>query len=284
MKPSWIKSRVPAGFGMETKRTLQNHGLNTVCVEAKCPNRGECWGCGTATFMVLGSVCTRNCGFCSVKTGVSGEAVSAGEPARLAKAVRELGLSYVVLTSVDRDDLADFGAGHYVECVNALKDLGGVRVEALTPDFGGDESLVGLVASSGLDVFAHNIETVERLSPKVRDARAGYGKSLKVLESAKDARVLTKSSILLGLGEEEDEVISAMEDLVCAGVDILVLGQYLQPTKKQLEVRRYWSPEDFERLGDAGLELGFKSVVASPMARTSFKAKQVFEDLKSGAL
>lgn len=278
IKPDWIKSRIPSKRGLETQGILDGLGLNTVCVHARCPNRGECWGMGTATFMILGDTCTRSCRFCSVKSALEGVAVDLTEPSRLREGVRELGLDYVVLTSVDRDDLPDFGAGHYAECIRSVRVAGAV-VEALTPDFGGKRDLVESVCDSGLHVFAHNLETVKRLSSAVRDSRAGYEKSLDVLSIAQDAGLLTKSSLLLGLGESRLEVEECMHDLLDVGVDILVLGQYLRPTGRQVPVQRYVTPEEFSSLRDYALKQGFRAVVSAPMARTSYMAKEVYQDL-----
>ena len=279
VKPDWVKSRLVSGLGLETKKILDELGLITVCMEAGCPNRGECWREKTATFMILGDTCTRSCRFCLVKTGSVGERVRVDEPERLACAADKLGLRYVVLTSVDRDDLPDLGSGHYVECVKSLKAMG-LEVEALTPDFQGRLDLVEEVASSGLDVFAHNLETVKRLTPSIRDRRASYEVSLKVLEAAGDAGVYTKSSLLLGLGESRMEVVEAMNDLLEAGVDVLVLGQYLQPSRKQIKVDRFLTRREFRQLKREAESMGFKQVLSEPMARTSYKARQVYMNLR----
>ncbi|MBD3261163.1 MAG: lipoyl synthase [Candidatus Altiarchaeales archaeon] len=278
MKPPWLKSRPIQGPSLSTHKILRDVGLNTVCIQAHCPNKDECWGCQTATFLILGSKCTRSCRFCSVETASAGEVVDEKEPEKIVEASGRLDLSYVVLTSPDRDDLGDLGAGHYVSCIRRLVESG-FRVEALTPDFAGDERLVEQVADSGLSCFAHNIETVKSISPKIRDARASYEQSLKVLSHAKktNPKLVTKSSLLLGLGETLGEVEEAMRDLVDLDVDVLVLGQYLRPTTNQVKPRRYYSPREFEELRMIGFELGFKHVVSKPLARTSYRAREVYE-------
>lgn len=280
VRPDWIKASAP---GLESKDKvgdkLKELGLNTVCREANCPNQGECWGQGTATFMLMGSVCTRNCRFCDVKTGNPEGALDDTEPERLKRAVEEFELDYVVLTSVDRDDLAGGGAEHFRRVVEGIKEIPDPPlVEGLIPDFSGDLESLELVARSGLDVVGHNIETVERLSPKVRDRRAGYRLSLSVLERVKqvDSNLVTKSSIMVGLGEGRGEVRQAMQDLRGVGVNILTVGQYLRPTKDQLPVVEYWDSSDFEELERAGKEMGFSSVVAGPFVRSSYRAKETY--------
>ncbi len=247
-----------------------------------CPNILECWGSGTATFMILGDTCTRGCRFCSVKRGQP-PPVDESEPERVALAARELGLKYVTITSVSRDDLPDGGASHYARVVSTVKRYSPSSVvEVLTPDFGGDPRLVSLVARSGVDVYAHNLETVRRLTPLVRDPRAGYEKSLAVLRIAKESvpGIITKSSILLGLGEELWEVEEAIRDLARVGVDILVLSQYLRPTPKQVRVARLYRLEEFEALRDYALEHGIKYVHAHPLARTSHRAYEAYLAVK----
>ncbi len=278
MKPDWLKVRVGGeGDFARVKKVLEKHGLRTVCEEARCPNRGECWGAGTATFMILGSVCTRNCGFCAVKNGSEGESVEGDEPQRLADAVRELGLEYVVLTSVDRDDLPDKGAGHYADCIRAVKGTG-AKVEALIPDYVGSE--LRAVVKAGPDVLAHNLEVVRRLQ-HIRDGRTSYDGSLRTLAEAKmlDEELKTKSSIMLGLGETRWDVLSAMDDLRSVDCDILVLGQYLQPTKQQVPAEEYVTPEQFREYGEIALEKGFKEVVSEPLARTSYHAADTLKNL-----
>ncbi len=275
-KPSWLKVGLPQGARWKTmSRLLAKNGLHTVCDEAACPNKAECWACGTATFMVLGDVCTRGCRFCAVATGKDGRPVNEAEPEQLAQAVKELGLKYAVITSVDRDDLQDRGAGHFARCVNAVKALNpGVKVEVLIPDFR-DVELDTLLASAP-DVLGHNVETVRRLQ-NVRDARATFDISLQTLAQAKQkSGVTTKSSLLIGLGETCEELSSAMDELRLAGCDILVMGQYLQPTKLQLEVQEYVSPERFSEYAALARSKGFSFVVSSPLARTSYHAAESF--------
>ncbi len=263
-------------------------GLHTVCQEALCPNLGECWGHGTMTVMLMGEVCTRACKFCAVHTGNPGGALDPAEPQKVAEAISALKLAYVVLTSVDRDDLADGGAAHFARTVREIKARRPqTRVEALTPDFQGDQKAIRTVIESGLDVFAHNLETVRRLTPKVRDPRASYDQSLAVLAFAKayirekNLPVLTKSSLMLGLGETEAEIREAMADLRAAGVDILTLGQYLRPTRNHLPVERYVTPEAFERYRRWGLEAGFLEVFSGPLVRSSYRAERIFHEAKA---
>jgi lipoic acid synthetase len=280
-KPKWLRARMPGGERYEAVRqNVSDHRLSTVCQESHCPNIGVCWTAGTATIMVMGSVCTRACKFCAVDTGNPKGWLDHEEPENTAKSVELMGLRYIVLTSVDRDDLEDFGAGHYAACVSAIKRrTPEVAVEALTPDFDAVMPLVEQVVDSGLDVFAQNVETVERLTHPVRDPRAGYQKTLDVLAHAKKHRpdVLTKTSLMLGLGETEEEVLKTMDDLRAIGVDILTLGQYLRPTPNHLPVERYVTPEEFNRFRDIGLEKGFMEVPSGPMVRSSYRADKVFD-------
>jgi lipoic acid synthetase len=278
-KPAWLRAKMPAGKGYgNTRQIVKAHRLSTVCEESMCPNIGECWNAGTATIMVMGSVCTRACRFCAVDTGNPKGWLDPEEPANTGRAVHLMGLKYVVITSVDRDDLADGGAAHYAACVREIKQRNpNTAVEALTPDFGGVEEHVELVVDSGLDVFAQNVETVKRLTHPVRDPRAGYERTIEVLRHAKAHRpdVLTKTSLMLGLGERDNEIVQTMEDLREAGVDILTLGQYLRPTPNHLAVERFVSPPEFEAYRREGLEKGFLEVVAGPMVRSSYRAEQV---------
>lgn len=276
-KPAWLRVPLPAGREWQNmSRLLARRGLHTVCDSARCPNKAECWGCGTATFMILGGRCTRNCRFCAVATGKQGDAVDPEEPRQLAEAVAELGLTYAVLTSVDRDDLPDRGAGHFAACVRAVKDgVPGVRVEVLIPDYRGAE--MDLVLASAPDALAHNVETVPRLQT-VRDARASYKASLETLRQAAAAGVaVVKSSILLGLGEETDEVLAVLDDLRGVGCNSVVLGQYLRPTPQQVPVRAYIRPEIFESFAREARARGFSAVVSGPLARTSYHARQAFD-------
>lgn len=280
-KPSWLRAQMPSGERFnEVMRNVNEHKLSTVCQEAHCPNIGECWNSGTATIMVLGSVCTRACRFCAVDTGNPKGWLDSDEPMNTAKSVELMGLRYIVLTSVDRDDLPDGGAGHYAACVEAIKErTPEVIVEALTPDFDAVEADIERVLDSGLDVFAQNVETVERLTHPVRDPRAGYQKTLKVLEYAKKYRpdVITKTSIMVGLGETDEEIYQTFDDLRKIGVDIVTLGQYLRPTKNHLPVERFVTPEQFETYRQVGLEKGFMEVPSGPMVRSSYRADRVFE-------
>jgi lipoic acid synthetase len=277
-KPPWLRVRLPAPGGRygETRRIVRERGLATVCEESHCPNIGECWNHGTATLMVLGSICTRACRFCAVDTGNPHGRVDAGEPAAVADAVTSMGLRYVVLTSVDRDDLADGGAAHFAACIRAIRArTPHVGIEALTPDFGGDTRCVDVVVGAGVDVFAQNLETVRRLTHVARDARAGYERTLAVLAHAKRQAgrpLLTKSSLLVGLGETDDELRAAMDDLRAAGVDLLALGQYLRPTANHLPVARWLSPDGFDALRADGLARGFREVAAGPLVRSSYRA------------
>jgi lipoic acid synthetase len=280
-KPPWLRARMPSGPAYErVKQTVREHRLATVCEESMCPNIGECWANGTATIMLMGAVCTRACQFCAVDTGNPHGWLDPEEPENSARSVELMALKYVVLTSVDRDDLADGGAGHYARCIRAIKRLcPETAVEALTPDFCGRRPDVETVVDSGLDVFAQNLETVERLTRRVRDARAGYGQTLDVLAHAKRHRpdVLTKTSLMLGLGETEDEVIRTLDHLRSIGVDIVTFGQYLRPTPNHLPVERYVTPEEFARLRRLGLERGFLEVVSGPLVRSSYRADRVLE-------
>jgi lipoic acid synthetase len=280
-KPPWLRARMPGGGRYaELQATVRAHSLATVCEESHCPNIGECWGAGTATLMLMGAVCTRACRFCAVDTGNPRGWLDAEEPANAARTVEIMNLRYVVITSVDRDDLPDGGAAHYAACIRAIRERNpATAVEALTPDFRGDVAAVATVVAEDLAVFAHNLETVERLQGTVRDPRAGYRQSLAVLSAAKRARpeLLTKSSLMLGLGETDDELRRAMADLRDEGVDILTLGQYLQPTVNHLPVQRYVTPADFSSYRGLGLGMGFHEVVAGPLVRSSYRAERALE-------
>ena len=280
-KPAWLRARIPGGERFEAvKKNVKSHRLSTVCEESHCPNMGECWSNGTATIMVMGSVCTRACRFCAVDTGNPNGWLDHEEPANTAESVELMGLRYIVLTSVDRDDLPDGGAAHYAACVSAIKArTPEVVVEALTPDFDGDQSAIEQVVDSGLEVFAQNVETVKRLTHRVRDRRAGYHKTLNVLAHAKLHRpdVITKTSLMLGLGETEEEILETFDDLRAIGVDIVTLGQYLRPTTNHLPVERWVTPEEFDRYRTLGLEKGFMEVPSGPLVRSSYRADRVFE-------
>lgn len=284
-KPAWLKAQVPKGENYEALRsTVKSLNLATVCEEAKCPNIGECWGgdkgTATATIMIMGEECTRGCSFCSVKTSRRPKPLDPQEPENVSVAIASWGLDYVVLTSVDRDDLSDQGCNHFAETVRLLKlKKPNLLVECLTPDFRGNKEFIATVANSGLDVFAHNIETVERLQRRVRDYRAGYKQSIEVLEYAKRSSVrplITKTSLMLGLGETDAEVETTLRDLHSAGVDVVTLGQYLRPSKRHMSVQRYVSPEDFEHWEKMALEIGFKYAASGPLVRSSYRAGELY--------
>jgi lipoic acid synthetase len=279
--PEWIKTRPPSGPAYtHLKGLLQKLNLATVCEEAHCPNVHECWGGGTATVMLLGKTCTRGCRFCAVSTASKGEAVDPEEPEKLAAAIAELGLTYVVVTMVDRDDLADGGSSQVARAIGELRRrVPELLVEVLVSDFHGNEEQVATVATALPDVFAHNLETVERLQASVRDAKCGYRQSLAVLEHAKKVapEVVTKSSIMVGLGETEDELKGAMRDLRSAGVEVLTLGQYLRPSPWHLPVAEFYEPARFEALKVAGeTDFGFKYVASGPLVRSSYRAGEFF--------
>lgn len=280
-KPKWLRVKVKGGSEFENVKTIvSEHRLATVCEEAKCPNISECWSAGTATIMLMGDVCTRACRFCAVNTGNPKGWLDAEEPENTARSVELMGLKYLVLTSVNRDDLDDGGATHYAACVRRVKEVNpDTAVEVLTPDFDGVFKDVEVVVDSGIDVFAQNVETVERLTHPVRDPRAGYRQTLDVLAHAKQYRpqVLTKTSLMLGLGETDQEILDTMDDLRNANVDILTLGQYLQPTVNHLPIERYVTPEQFEQYRQWGLEKGFLEVVSGVLVRSSYRAEQVLQ-------
>jgi len=280
--PPWLKTEIPVGKNFsKIKDDLRGLGLATVCEEARCPNIGECWGgeSSTATIMLMGDTCTRGCRFCSVKTARKPPPLDPNEPEKTAAAIVKWGLDYIVITSVDRDDLSDGGAAHIAQTVRSIKQLkANQMVEVLTPDFGGNLDCVELVAKAGLDVFAHNIETIERLTPFVRDPRAKYRQSLKVLEHVKKVQpdLVTKTSIMLGLGEKDEEVEETMQDLRKIGVDCLTLGQYMQPTKRHIKVVEYVTPEKYAHWEKRGTELGFLYTASGPLVRSSYKAGEFF--------
>jgi lipoic acid synthetase len=282
-KPEWLKIRPGTGGAYpEVKKILHERGLHTICVEARCPNRAECWKSGTATFLILGDRCTRGCGFCAVERGNAGESLE-GEELLVADAVGRMKIRYAVITSVTRDDLPDGGAGIFAKTIAALRNLPDPPgVEILIPDYSGPS--LQTVCDASPDVLAHNIEVVERLSPALRHPRFSYEKSLSVLKAASERNpaVITKSSILLGLGETREEVEKTMQDLLEAGVRILVLGQYLRPTKENAPVQRYLHPGEFASLAEAGRRMGFGAVCASPLARTSYQAHAAFQACLEG--
>ena len=275
-KPEWLKVRFPAGDRYQRlQRLMREQGLHTVCEEARCPNIGECWNAGTATFMILGDVCTRSCGFCAVKTGRPGE-LDLLEPLRLARAVRSLGLDYVVITSVNRDELPLGGADVFAACIRAIRrDDPRVRVEVLIPDFKGNRDALGLVVEARPFVLNHNVETAPRLYPWVRP-QAVYARSLELIARAKAAApdMLTKSGFMVGLGETKDELFAVMRDLRDHGCDIVTIGQYLRPTKQHLPVERYYHPSEFAEFVEYGREIGLGHVEAGPLVRSSYHAEK----------
>jgi lipoic acid synthetase len=278
-KPSWLRVPMPGGERYQRVReTLRGLRLHTACQEASCPNVGECWGGGTATVMLMGDVCTRGCRFCHVKTASHPPPLDPDEPRHLAEAIARLGLDYIVVTSVDRDDLPDGGAAHFAEAIVRLKRIPGLLVEVLTPDFQGDAEAVRTVGRAGPDVFANNVETVRRLTPVVRDARAGYDQTLAVLARMKQEfpKVVTKSSVMVGLGETDDELVATMKDLRGAGAEILTLGQYLRPSAWHLPVVEFVTPGRFAALGEVGRSLGFRYVASGPLVRSSYRAAELF--------
>jgi len=282
-KPDWLRVRLPAGPQQDEFRGLKSRfrsrSLHTVCEEARCPNIFECWGQGTATVMILGETCTRGCRFCSVHTGKPGGIVDPGEPENTALSLAEMGLAYVVLTMVDRDDLSDGGASHVAETVQRIKHHSPqLRVEALVGDFGGRREDIRTVVQVGRpDVFAHNVEVVPRLQRSIRDARCSWNRSVDVLITAKAlGSAITKSSLMVGLGEERAEVIEAMRLLRDADVDVLTIGQYLRPTKRHASVKRYVEPAEFADYEQAGLDMGFAFVASGPLVRSSYRAAEAF--------
>lgn len=285
-KPSWLKVQLPSGkqySGM--KKNVRGNKLSTVCEESMCPNIGECWSAGTATIMLMGSVCTRACRFCSVDTGNPKGWLDKDEPKNAAESVKSTGLKYIVLTSVDRDDLVDGGAQHYADCVAAILEASpDIKVETLTPDFKGEERHLEKVLDSGIVVFAQNLETVKRLTHPVRDPRASYETTMKLLAHAKKYRpdILTKTSLMLGLGETDDEIMQTLQDLSDINLDIVTFGQYLRPTKNHLPIERYVPPSDFDKYRQWGLELGFKEVVSGPFVRSSYRAERALEGNNAG--
>ncbi|CAE6444031.1 unnamed protein product [Rhizoctonia solani] len=281
--PSHLKTKIPTGPSYTSiKQDLRGLGLHTVCEEARCPNIGDCWGGGkkaaTATIMLMGDTCTRGCRFCSVKTSRAPPPLDPHEPENTAEAISRWGLGYIVLTSVDRDDLADGGAAHFASTIAKIKQKApSILVEALTGDFQGDLSCVELVAKSGLDVYAHNVETVEALTPFVRDRRAKFHQSLAVLAHAKKSGVkITKTSIMLGVGETEEQLMDTLKALRTNSVDVVTFGQYMRPTKRHMKVSRYVEPSEFEMWKTRAEEMGFAYVASGPLVRSSYKAGEYF--------
>ena len=283
-KPDWIRVRPPSGDNyLRIKEMLRERKLHTVCEEARCPNLSECWASGTATFMIGSDICTRACRFCAIKTARIPPPLDPSEPKHVAESVAALKLKYVVLTSVDRDDLRDQGANHFAETIREIKRLDpSIIVEALVPDFRGEIDCIKIIVDSGVDVYAHNVETVKRLQYRVRDPRAGYLQSLGTLRAAKNyavsqgRKLYTKSSIMLGLGETESELIEAYDELRGFDVDVLTLGQYLRPSLEHLPVERFVTPDEFKLYEKQALEAGFMYVASGAMVRSSYKAAEFF--------
>ena len=280
-KPAWLKTPIPTGETyFNIKRDLRERKLYTVCEEAKCPNIGQCWNTNTATFMVLGEVCTRGCRFCNVKTGNPNGWLDLNEPQQVAESAALMKLKYVVITMVDRDDLPDGGAEHVATVVRKVRELNpGIVIELLAGDFRGSDDALKTILAERPEVYAHNIETVERLSPRVRDARANYRQSVRALQRVRELaqyRVFTKSAVMLGLGEDEDEVKQSLRDLREAGVEFVTLGQYMRPTNKHLSIKRFAHPDEFNRLGEYAESIGYLSVASAPLVRSSFKAHEFY--------
>ncbi len=273
-KPDWLKIKLPLGTNYRNvKQIVASHGLHTICSSGKCPNMGECWGAGTATFMILGEICTRSCKFCATRTGKP-LPIDSEEPRKLADSVKLMGLKHVVITSVDRDDLIDGGAEHWAATITAVKNINhGITIEVLIPDFDNRLELIQMVANAGPDIISHNLETVERLTPLVR-SRASYLTSLDVIRKISVTESVSKSGIMLGLGETRDEIYQIMDDLVGAGCEIFTMGQYLQPTRAHLEVAEYVHPDEFARLKIEGLQRGFRIVESAPLVRSSYHAEK----------
>ena len=272
--PPWMRMQMPGGERyMEVKEQVDLHGLHTICSSGNCPNIGECWAAGTATFMILGEICTRSCKFCAVRTGKP-LPVDDEEPLRLAETIRTMGIRHAVITSVDRDDLPDKGAGFWARTIRVLKEeVPGLSMETLIPDFDADPALVQLVIDAAPEVISHNLETVERLTPQVR-SRARYSSSLEVIRLVSGSDVSSKSGIMLGLGEREEEILQTMDDLLENGCDVFTLGQYLQPTLAHMPVVDYLHPDRFEYYREQALEKGFKAVESSPLVRSSYHAEK----------
>ncbi len=279
-KPDWLKAQLPQSNDYKwIHKVVRDNNLHTICTSGKCPNASECWGAGTATFMILGNICTRACKFCNVPTGRP-EAVDESEPARIARSVQIMKLRHAVITSVDRDDLPDGGATIWVETIKAVKEQNpGITQEVLIPDFQGMTNLVQQIIDAKPEVISHNLETVRRVTPQIR-SRAKYDVSLSVLKYISDAGVVSKSGIMLGLGETEKEVLETMDDLANVGVKVMTIGQYLQPTKKHIEVQEYVTPKQFKFYEKEGFKRGFKFVESGPLVRSSYHAEKHINALK----
>ena len=271
-RPEWLKVKIPSGENyLRLKDVMTHQRLHTVCEEARCPNMGECWNAGTATFMILGDVCTRSCGFCAVKTGRP-EFLDRGEPARVAEAIRSMDIRHAVITSVNRDELEDGGAEMFAETIRRAREVRpGITIEVLIPDFRGDVAALKIVTDARPDILNHNTETIPRLYPAVRP-QAKYTRSLALLERAKQSGMVTKSGLMLGLGETAEEILEVLSDLRAVSCDIVTMGQYLQPTKGHLPVDRYVRPEEFVMLKERGIAMGFRHVESGPLVRSSYHA------------
>lgn len=283
-KPEWIKTRIPSGESYaNVARAKSMSGLATVCEEARCPNKWECWKNGTATFMLMGDTCTRSCRFCSVKSAKNPGPLDREEPAKLAETIKSLKLKYAVLTTVDRDDIPDFGAAHIISCVKAIREqVPEIIIELLIPDFQGNLDAINAIADCDAEVIGHNLECTENLTRTIRDPRASYAQSLFVLKSlaAHNSKIITKSSLMLGFGESETDVIKTMHDIKDTGVKILTLGQYLQPGKHNYPVQAYIHPDKFDWYKEKGLEMGFEYIASGPLVRSSYLAAEHYLELK----
>ncbi len=273
-KPEWLKIKLPKGaLATEVMHNISNNNLHTICTSGRCPNQGECWSCGTATFMIAGNICTRSCKFCNVTTGRP-MPLDKDEPQNVANAVKNLNIKHVVLTSVDRDDLPDYGAAHWVNVIKTIKEVNPtVTMEVLIPDFNGKTELVDLIIQARPEVISHNMETVRSLSDSVR-SKAKYDTSLSVIKHIASKGVIAKSGIMLGLGETKEEILETMDDLRSVGCSVMTIGQYLQPAKENIEVKEYIHPDTFNEYKEIGLSKGFKHVESSPLVRSSYRAEK----------
>lgn len=279
-KPAWLKVKLPShrNFFLVAD-LLKTHGLNTICRSAGCPNITECWMQRTATFLILGNVCTRSCAFCAVPKG-NPSPPAADEPRRLSEAVASLGLDYAVITSVARDDLSDGGAAHFASAIRAVRRRNpGVKVEVLIPDFQGDETAISTVIEEKPDILNHNLETIESLYPRINRPKENYRRSLQILKKAKDMGAATKSGLMVGLGEEEDDLLQAFSDLRAVGCDLLTIGQYLRPSSREAPLKEYYTPQEFARLKKAALAMGFQDVESGPLVRSSYQAHKLYRSL-----
>ncbi|MBA7535733.1 Lipoyl synthase [subsurface metagenome] len=278
-KPDWLKIKIPSGSKFkEVYDLLKKYNLSTVCQEARCPNMYECWSKKSATIMILGKVCTRTCRFCAVETGNPQGQIDFEEPEHVAEVIKILGLKYVVITSVDRDDLEDFGSSHYAQTIKSIKEKNpGTKVEALIPDFSAEEKYLKKVVDAQPFVIGHNVETVKELTPYIRDRRCGYEKSLGVLRIIKkiNSNIYTKSGFMIGLGEEKEEIVETLKDLKNVEIDVVTIGQYLQPTKKHHFVQKYYTPEEFDEFKKIGKDIGIQHILSGPLVRSSYRASEV---------